>query len=67
MAYQTLYSHNNGPPFNSQDFANFAAKNEFDHNTSSPEYPQSNGKVESSVKVAKGIILKNMKAKEIWT
>ena len=53
----------NGPPFNSQDFADFAAEYEFDHKTSSPEYPQSNGKAESAVKIAKGIIVKNKKSK----
>ena len=51
----------NGPPFNSRDFADFAAVYEFDHKTSSPEYPQSNGKAESAVK--KGIIQKNKKSK----
>jgi hypothetical protein len=43
----------NGPPFNSQDFVNFAKDYEFVHKTSSPEFPQSNGKVESAVKIAK--------------
>ena len=43
----------NGPPFNSHEFSEFAKKCEFEHITSSPEYPQSNGKVESAVKSAK--------------
>ena len=42
----------NRPPFNSHDFSEFAKKCEFEHITSSPEYPQSNEKVESAVKSA---------------
>ena len=51
----------NGPPFNSAEFARFAEQYEFEHLTSSPGYPQSNGKAENSVKTAKRLI---MKAKE---
>ena len=40
----------NGPPFNSTEFRMFAGKYEFQHITSSPRYPQSNGKIENSVK-----------------
>ena len=46
----------NGPPFNGQEFADFAKKYEFDHITSSPHYPQSNGKAESSVKIIKRLM-----------
>lgn len=38
----------NGPPFNSVEFRDFAEKYEFEHRTSSPRYPQSNGKVENA-------------------
>jgi hypothetical protein len=43
-------------PFNSASFAKFAQKWEFRHITSSPGYPQSNGKAEAAVKTAKRIM-----------
>ena len=49
----------NGQPFSS-DFENFAAVYGFEHNTSSPSYPQSNGKVENAVKMAKNLMKKAM-------
>lgn len=48
----------NGPPFSSSDFAKFASDYQFEHITSSPGHPQSNGKVENSVKTAKALIIK---------
>ena len=53
----------NGPPFNSQTFTNFAAEYAFKHTTSSPTYPQSNGKAENAVKIAKRLLKKTKKAK----
>ena len=47
----------NGQPFSS-DFENFAVVYGFEHNTSSPNYPQSNGKVENTVKTAKNLMKK---------
>ena len=52
----------NGPPFNSQDFAKFACNYDFDHVTSSPGYAQSNGKAESAVKQAKLIMIKALES-----
>ena len=40
-----------GPQFVSKAFEKFAQNWEFTHTTSSPEYPKSNGKAESAVKV----------------
>ena len=54
----------NGPPFNSEQFAMFSREYGFSHSTSSPEYPQSNGKVESAVKIAKGLVKKAKTAGE---
>ena len=54
----------NGPPFNSRDFAQFADSYNFTHTTSSPEYPQSNGKVESAVKLAKRLLKKTKREGE---
>ena len=48
----------NGPPLNSNEFSAFAAMYEFEHVTSSPEYPQSNGKVENAVKTSKNLMKK---------
>ena len=48
----------NGPPFNSNEFSAFVAMYEFEHVTSSPEYRQSNGKVENAVKTSKNLIKK---------
>jgi transposase InsO family protein len=40
-------------PFNSAEFKRFATKYEFRHITSSPNYPQSNGKVENAIRTVK--------------
>lgn len=43
----------NGPQFASADFAKFCSEWGIDHITSSPLYPQSNGKCENAVKIVK--------------
>ena len=48
----------NGPQFISQQFNDFKLKWEFDHRTSSPRYPKSNGKAENAVKSAKQLMKK---------
>lgn len=48
----------NGPQFSSEDFAEFAKDWSFQHRTSSPEFPQSNGMAESAVKSMKNIVKK---------
>lgn len=48
----------NGPPFNSGEFRDFAENYEFGHRTSSPRYFQSNGKVEDAVKIVKNLMHK---------
>ena len=49
-------------PFSSQEFREFAASYEFEVITSSPGYPQSNGKVENTIKTAKSITKKAYQA-----
>ena len=49
---------NNGPQFSSAEFTKFAKDWGFQHSTSSPRYPQSNGKVENSVKTVKRLFSK---------
>ena len=51
-------------PISSQEFREFAASYEFEVVTSSPGYPQSDGKVENSIKTAKSIM---KKAKQVGT
>ena len=51
-------------PFNSREFRAFASDYEFKHETSSPRYPQSNGKVENSIKTAKNLMQKAFQDKK---
>ncbi|XP_028413869.1 uncharacterized protein K02A2.6-like [Dendronephthya gigantea] len=48
----------NGPPYNSGVFCEFAREFEFEHITSSPGYPKSNGKSENAVRTAKRLMKK---------
>ncbi|XP_055842401.1 uncharacterized protein K02A2.6-like [Episyrphus balteatus] len=48
----------NGPPFNSAEFKDFADDWKFDHTTSSPYYPKSNGLVERSIQTVKKLLTK---------
>ena len=43
----------NGPHYSSAEYAQFASDWEFEHTTSSPHYPQSNGHVERSIQTVK--------------
>ena len=52
---ETLRS-DNGPQFASHLFAEFAKERNFDHNTSSPRNPRSNGQAEAVVKIIKGLL-----------
>ncbi len=48
----------NGPQFSSQSFKEFAETYGFEHRTSSPLYPQSNGKAEKGVQIVKSLLKK---------
>ena len=53
----------NGTQFISDEFQEFSRQWNFKHTTSSPKYPQSNGKVEAVVKSAKTILKKSRKVR----
>ena len=48
----------NGTQFSSEQFAEFSRRWKFKHTTSSPGYPQSNGKSENAVRTAKRLLKK---------
>ena len=50
--------HSDNMPFGSREFQDFAKEYKFEHLTSSPDYPQSNGKVENAIKTAKSLMKK---------
>ena len=52
----------NGPQFSSEEFKAFSFSWQFEHKTSSPGYPQSNGKEEQAVKAANMLMKKAKKA-----
>lgn len=56
----------NGPQFTSEDFVNFSKSWEFEHVTSSPHYPRSNGLVERNVQTIKLIMMKSQESGEDW-
>lgn len=53
----------NGPQFNCQAFRDFSKMYGFEHITSSPLYPQSNGLVKDGVKIVKLLIKKALDSK----
>ena len=48
----------NGPQYSCQDYKDFASKWGFQHKTSSPVYPQSNGLAERTVQTVKNLLQK---------
>ncbi len=55
---EILFS-DNGPQYSSSEFAAFATEWGFQHLTSSPHFPRSNGLAESVVKIVKQLLKKN--------
>ena len=51
----------NGPHFSSREFKNFSNVWDFDHVSSSPDYPQSNGLVERMVQTVQKAMKKTFK------
>jgi transposase InsO family protein len=49
----------NGPQYSCEAFRLFAADYQFQHNTSSPYYPESNGEAERAVRTIKGLLKKS--------
>ena len=54
----------NGQPFFSAKFQEFANSYGFEHVTSSPAYPQSNGKTENAVRTVKNLLAKAVKSEQ---
>ena len=50
---------NNGPQFASADYKKFAQSYQFEHITSSPNYPQGNGEAERGVQIVKNLLKKS--------
>ena len=48
----------NGPQYSSEAYASFAREYQFEHVTSSPHYPQSNGEAERAVQTIKSLLKK---------
>ena len=56
----------NGPRFSSNEFQVFARGWAFNYVTTSPRYPQSNGKVENAVRTVKRLFEKCKNKKPVW-
>ena len=52
----------NGPPYSSHEFQQFMTSYDKEHATSSPHYPQDNGKEENAIKTAKNLLKKSKTA-----
>ncbi|UYV64834.1 K02A2.6-like [Cordylochernes scorpioides] len=62
--FLALLETDNGPNFTSRDFKDFQKKWLFDHQTSSPLYPKSNGLAERAVQTAKNLIRKCLDSRQ---
>ena len=54
----------NGPHFSSQSFTEFSKSWGFEHATSSPHYPRSNGQVERTIQTVKAALTKVREARQ---
>ena len=59
-----VYLSDNGPEFAAKQYLDFSKEWGFSHNTSSPEYPQSNGQVERAIQTVKKALKKTMEANQ---
>ena len=57
----------NGPQLSGHDFREFAKEWPFHHTTSSPGYPQSNGKAENAIKTVERLLKRAYQSQsDLW-
>ena len=68
MGYRSRWKHFNGTQFVSDEFEHFLKKNDIEHRTSTPLWPQANREVERQNRsLLKALMISKAEKKNIWT